>query len=426
ELAEKFRMVADIEKNHEKRYRKLLNNIDANEIKRAVVVGGGFIGLEIAENLNAKGIRTVVLDMAPHVLPGFDDEMCNFVEAHLADKGIMCMTGTRLEAILGADGKVSKVKTDRRAIKADLVVMSVGIRPNTAFVKDLGFDMARNGAIIVDDHMQTNIPDIYAAGDCVIVKNCITGADAYSPMGSSANIEGRILAKNLAGKDLSYRGVLGTAVCHLPDLNTGRTGLSEANAKDMGFDPISVVTVVDDKAHYYPGSSSFFIKMVADKTTHKFLGIQVLGKGAVDKVVDVAAVALTLNAKIDDLVDMDLAYAPPFSTAIHPFVTTLNVLFNKLNGEYETFTPAEYANGAAEGYRVIDTCLVPTIKTAPYVDLTKVNGPIDGYGLDEKLLLICNKGKRAYLLQNRMKFYGYTNTRVLEGGTLFNDVEGVE
>lgn len=400
--------------------------VETQDIKRAVVVGGGFIGLEIAENLNEKGVRCVVLDMAPHVLPGFDTEMCEYAENHLADKGIVCMTNTKLEAILGDDGKVSKVKTSKRAIKADLVVMSVGIRPNTAFLKDTGLEFARNGAIIVDDHMRTNDPDIYAAGDCVMVKNLITGNDAYSPMGSSANIEGRLLAKNIAGADLSYRGVLGTAVCKLPDLNTGRTGLSEAQAKDAGYDPISVVTVVDDKAHYYPGSASFFIKMIADKTTHKFLGIQVLGKGAVDKVVDVAAVALTLNAKLEDLQDMDLAYAPPFSTAIHPFVTTLNVLMNKLNGEYETFTPRQYADGETEGYRVIDTCLVPTIKTAPYVDLTKVNGLIDGFDPEEKLLLICNKGKRAYLLQNRMKFYGYKNTRVLEGGTLFNDVEGIE
>lgn len=403
----------------------LRETIETTDIKRAVVVGGGFIGLEIAENLKEKGVRCVVMDMAEHVLPGFDTEMCNYVENHLAEEGIMCMTGTKLEAILG-DGKVEKVKTSKRAVKADLVVMSVGIRPNTAFLKDTGLEFARNGALLVNDHMQTNDPDIYAAGDCVMVKNQITGEDAYSPMGSSANMEGRLLAQNLAGKDESYRGVLGTAVCKLPNLNTGRCGLSEAAAKDAGFTPISVVTVVDDKAHYYPGAGSFFIKMVADEKTHQFLGIQVVGKGAVDKVVDVAAVALTLKAKLEDLQSMDLAYAPPFSTAIHPFVTTLNVLMNKLNGEYETFTPVQYANNEAEGYRVIDTCILPTITTAPYIDLTKVNGEIEGYGKDEKLLLICNKGKRAYLLQNRMKFYGYTNTKVLEGGTLFNEVEGVE
>lgn len=400
--------------------------VETQEIKRAVVVGGGFIGLEIAENLKEKGIRCVVMDMAEHVLPGFDNEMCEYVENHLSDNGIMCMTNTKLEAILGEDGKVAKVQTDKRAIKADLVVMSVGIRPNTSFLKDSGLTFSANGAILVNDHMQTNDPDIYAAGDCVMVSNVITGKEAYSPMGSSANIEGRLLAKNIAGGDYVYQGVLGTAVCKLPELNTGRCGLSEAQAIAAGYDVISVVTVVDDKAHYYPDSASFFIKMIADKTTHQFLGLQVLGKGAVDKVVDVAAVALSLKAKLEDLENMDLAYAPPFSTAIHPFVTTLNVLMNKLNGEYETFTPKQYAEGEAEGYRVIDTCIMPTITTAPYVDLTKVEGLIDGFAPDEKLLLICNKGKRAYLLQNRMKFYGYTNTKVLEGGTLFNEVEGVE
>ncbi|MEG0687654.1 MAG: FAD-dependent oxidoreductase [Hungatella sp.] len=400
----------------------LRETIETAQIKRAVVVGGGFIGLEIAENLTEQGIRTIVMDMAPNVLPGFDEEMCNYVENHLADHGIACMTGTKLQAILG-DGKVEKVQTDKRAIKADLVVISVGIRPNTAFLKDSGLEFAKNGAILVDEHMCTNDPDIYAAGDCVMVKNRITGQETYSPMGSSANIEGRLLAQNITGKDQTYAGVLGTAVCKLPELNVGRCGLTQVQAQAAGYEPITVVTVVDDKAHYYPGAGSFYIKMIADRPTGQFLGIQVLGKGAVDKMVDIAVVALTMKAKLTDLVNMDLAYAPPFSTAIHPFVTTLNVLLNKCSGEFETFTPAEYAAGAAKGYRVIDTCLVPTIVTAPYVDLTKVNGIMDDFGVEEKLLLICNKGKRAYLLQNRMKFYGYQNTRVLEGGTLFNEIK---
>lgn len=400
----------------------LRNVVDTQDVKRAVVVGGGFIGLEIAENLTAKGVRSVVIDMAPNVLPGFDTEMCDYAERHLANEQIMCLTGTKLEALLG-EGKVEKVKTDKRTLKADIVVMSVGIRPNTSFLKDTGLELARNGAVMVDDHMQTNDPDIYAAGDCAMVKNLMTGKDAYSPMGSSANIEGRLLAQNLNGKDKKYRGVLGTAVCKLPGLNTGRTGLTEAQAKDLGYDTISVITVVDDKAHYYPGSASFMIKMIADKNTQEFLGIQVLGKGNVDKVVDIAVVAITMKAKLADLENMDLAYAPPFSTAIHPFVTTLNVLMNKLSGAYETFTPKQYMNKEHEGYRVVDACLVPTINFAPYVELTDVNGPVEGLGKDEKLLLICNKGKRAYLLQNRLKYYGYTNTKVLEGGTLFNDIQ---
>ena len=148
-----------------------------------------------------------------------------------------------------------------------------------------------------------------------------------------------------------------------------------------------------------------------------------MGAGAVDKVVDVVVTAITMGATLHDLEDLDLAYAPPFSTAIHPLVHTVNVLFNKINGNYETITPAEYAAGADEGYKVIDACLVPSIEGAPYVDLPTVNGPLDGYAKDDKILLICNKGKRAYMVQNRLKYYGHTNVKVLEGGNLFNTIK---
>ena len=162
--------------------------------------------------------------------------------------------------------------------------------------------------------------------------------------------------------------------------------------------------------------------MVADKTTRKFLGLQVLGTGAVDKVTDIAVTAISLGATVDQLENLDFAYAPPFSTAIHPFAHALNVLLNKMSGEFETFTPAEYEAGEAEGYRIVDSSLQPSIEGAPYLDLTKINGEVEGFGKDEKLLLVCAKGKRAYMTQNRLKFYGYTNTKVLEGGTTFNEV----
>ena len=316
------------------------------------------------------------------------------------------------------DGKVEKVLTTKKAYKADMVVMSAGIRPNTAFLADTGIEMFK-GTILTDEYGQTNIPDVYAAGDCAMVHNAVTGKAAWSPMGSTANIAGRLIAQNIMGKNLKYRGVLGTAVCKLPGINVGRTGLTEAQAKAEGFQAVSVV---DDKAHYYAGASSFIMKMIADRDTLRLLGVQVIGAGAVDKVVDIAVTGMMLKATLTDLTDMDLAYAPPFSTAIHPFEHTLNVLMNKIQGNFETFTPAEYAAGAAEGYRVVDGCLVPSIEGAPYVELTNVD-PVAGLDPEEKLLLVCNKGKRAYLLQNRLKFYGYKNTRVLEGGITFNDVE---
>lgn len=396
--------------------------VETGSIKRAVVAGGGFIGLEVAENLAAKGVKVSVIDMASHILPGFDDEMAEYAENHLADHGIMTFTGMKLEGIIGEE-KVEKVATSKRAMKADAVILSLGIRANTSFLDGTTIELMPNRTIKVNEYLQTNDENIYALGDCASVTNRITKEPAWSPMGSSANIEGRLAAQNINGQSHAYKGVLGTGVAKLPGLNVGRTGLTEKAAKDAGFDVISVISVVDDKAHYYPGASSFIVKMIADKTTKKFLGLQVLGQGAVDKMVDIAVTALTLNASLDDLENMDLAYAPPFSTAIHPFCHTINILLNKISGAFETITPMEYKEGKAEGYTVIDASLAPSIDGAEFVDLSSVNGPLPEHDEESKLLLVCTKGKRAYMLQNRLKYYGYTNTIVLEGGTAFNGTE---
>ena len=400
---------------------RLRDVVDAGDVKKAVVVGAGYIGLEIAENLKLMGIRPFVLDMAPHALPGFDPEMAEYVEGKLQEAGIPVVTGITVTGIEG-DGKVEKVITSKRAYKADLVVLSAGIRPNTAFLEGSGIEMFK-GTILTNAQGETNIPDIYAAGDCAMVHNALTEKAAWSPMGSTANIAGRMIAQNILGAGLGYRGALGTAVCKLPGMNVGRTGLTEAQASAEGFNPVSVITVVDDKAHYFPGAGTFIIKMIADRDSLRLLGVQVIGAGAVDKVVDIAVTGIMLKGTLTDLADMDLAYAPPFSTAIHPFEHTLNVLMNKINGKFDTFTPAEFAAGAAEGYKIVDACLAPSIEGAPYVELTTVEGPVEGLSPEEKILLVCNRGKRAYLLQNRMKYYGYQNTKVLEGGITFNGVE---
>ncbi|NLL00314.1 MAG: FAD-dependent oxidoreductase [Clostridiales bacterium] len=399
----------------------LRSAVENGEIKRATVVGGGYIGLEVAENLSLQGVRTTVIDMAEHILPGFDPEFCDYVENHLAEQGIMAFTNTKLEAILGEE-KVEKVQTSKRAIKTDAVILSVGIRANTAFLAESGIELMPNRTIKVDEYLQTNVEDIYAVGDCATVMNRVTKEPAWSPMGSTANIAGRVAAKNIAGSKLAYPGVLGTAVAKLPELNVGRTGLTEAEAISSGFNTISVVAVVDDKAHYYPDASSFIVKMIADKDTKQLLGLQVLGKGAIDKMVDIAVTAITMGANLHDIENMDLAYAPPFSTAIHPFSHTVNILLNKISGSFETITPSAYANGEAKDYKLIDSSINPSIDGAPYVDLTKVDGELSEFGKDEKLLLACAKGKRAYMLQNRLKHFGYTNTLVLEGGTTFNEV----
>ena len=397
--------------------------VEAGEIKRAVVAGGGFIGLEVAENLALKGVRVSVIDFAPHVLPSFlDPELCEYVENRMAEAGVMPMTGVALEGVEG-DGKVEKVLTSRRGMKADALVLAIGIRPNTGFLEGSGIEMYK-GTILTDQYLRTNVPDVYAAGDCAMVANRQTGKAAWSPMGSTANIAGRVLAKDIAGKEIAYPGVLGTGVAKLPGgLNAGRTGLTETAARAEGCDVETVVAVVDDKAHYYPGAGSFIVKLTADKASRKLLGVQVLGAGAVDKITDIGVTAISLGATVDQLAVMDFAYAPPFSTAIHPFAHSVNILMNKLDGELETFTPAEFAAGAAEGYEIIDCAVEPSLPGKKYLNLTKVDGEVPGLGREDKLLLVCAKGKRAYLTQNRLKFYGYVNTRVLEGGTTFNEIE---
>ncbi len=396
--------------------------IKENNCERAVVVGGGFIGLEVAENLRKMDLRVTVIDMADQVLPGFSKDFANFFSDHLASIGIKVMTGRRVESIQGTD-KPEKVLTDKKGAKADVVILSIGIRANTAFLDGTGIELMPNRTIKVNEYMETNVDDIYAVGDCVTVWNRYTKQPQWSPMGSTANMAGRVCAMNIAGKKVTYPGVLGTAVCHLPGLNIGKTGFTEETAKAAGFDPVSVTVVTDDKAHYYPGSDTFIIKVVADKATKKFLGVEAVGAGAVDKVVDVGATALALKGSLDDLDNMDMAYAPPFSTAIHPFVLAVQVLKNKMEGTIDSITPEEYATGDYSEYKVIDASITPAIEGAPYVDPTAVDGVLPEFGTDDKLLLVCTKGKRAYLLQNKLRYYGYTNTKVLESGTTFNGTD---
>ena len=393
--------------------------IEAGKVKRVVIVGGGFIGLEVAENLQAQGAKVSIIDMAPQVLPGFDPEVAEYVENYLADRGIMAFTNTKLAGVEGENGHVTKVLTEKRGMKADTVILSMGIRPNTAFLADSGLEMFK-GTLAVDEHLQTNDPDIYAVGDCAFTCNRQTGKKAWSPLGSSANMEGRVAARVISGDDVSYTGVFGTSVAQLPGLNVGRTGLTEAAAKEMGIEAESAVLITDDKAHYFPGASTFIIKLIAEKGTKKLLGVQVLGAGAVDKVVDICVMAIAMKATLQDMENLDFAYAPPFSTAIHPLVNAVNVLLNKMEGRLVSITPAQYKAGAAEGYKVMDVSLSPSVDGAPYVDLTKIEGEVPGFAKDDTILVVC---KRAYLTQNRLKFYGYTNTVVLEGGTIFTEVK---
>ncbi len=397
--------------------------VDGNNCRSAVVVGAGFIGLEVAENLVAKGLKVTVVDMAHQVLHNlFDSELTDYIRRQLQKKGIRIVTGAAFTQVLGTE-KAAGVATDVGHFEGEAVVLAIGVRPATDWLVGCGLEMNR-GTVVVDQYQRTNLPDVYAVGDCAQVFNRLTGKGQWSAMGSTANITGRLLAKNLTGMEAPYGGCMGTGVVKLAEgLNAGRTGLTEAQAKEAGYDVITATCVTDDKAHYYHDAASFITKLIADKVTHRLLGIQVLGAGAVDKMVDMAVTGIAMGAKVEDFDTLDLAYAPPFSTAIHPFVQACYILENKMSGTYESMTPAQYLATKGKGYQVIDASPEPSIPGARWVDLAKVTGPIDGIPLDEKLLLVCARGKRGYFLQNRLKAFGYTNTLALEGGLTVNQVQ---
>ena len=393
--------------------------VAAGGIKRAVIVGGGAIGLEMAENLTKLGVRSSIIDMAPHILPGYDGDFAAFAENELADHGIPTFLNDGIVGFEG-EGKVQKVRTGRRAIKTDMVILSIGVRPNTEWLEGSGLNFVEGTRILdVDGNMRTNDEDIYAAGDCAMVKNFITGKNNWTPMGSTANIAARLCAKAIAGTAThTFRGVLGTNVLQLPGVNVGKTGLGIEAARAAGYDAEHVTITCYDKAKFYPDMEHFSIRLVAEKSTRKLLGVQVLGKGTVDKIVDIGVTAISLGATIDKFDDMDFAYSPPFSSVIHPFAIAAEALENKMDGNLEGDTfKALNVDG---DWFLLDVGKTPVIPTLKHVDVGSINGVIDGLPTDKNIALICLEGKNSYMAQNRMKRYGYENAKVVEGGTMFN------
>lgn len=392
-------------------------------VKNALVIGGGFIGLEVAENLAARGISVTVADMADQLLPSIlDKEMADYLRRQLTKRGLRLLLGAKVSALRGSEVVCSAV-TSVGSLPAELVILAVGIRPTTAFLNGTELEMDR-GCIVTDALGRTNVEDIFAVGDCAMVQNRITHGRQWSAMGSTANIVGRALALSLSGSETAYPGCLGTGVLRLAeDLCASRTGLTEQQAHAEGFDVISVVSVADDKAHYYPDSSTLITKLIADRGTHKLLGAQFIGGSSVDKMADVLVVALSAGLRLEDLITMDFSYAPPFSTAIHPVAAACGILLNKIEGRLESISPLEYAEGHAHSYRLIDAHPAPTLSGAVWFDLTDPKKSAAEFGKDEPLLLVCARGKRGYLIQNKLRALGYVNTKVLEGGATFNVIK---
>lgn len=397
--------------------------VETGKLRSAVVVGGGYAGLEAAENLAERGVHVSVVELADSILPGFDPEITLLIQAYLEKKGLTVLTGEKVTAIEGNDrGEVRGVRTDRRLLDADLVVWTAGIRPNVALARSAGAALGPTGAIRVNDRMETSIPGIYAVGDCAENKNRMTGKAAWYPMGSTANKAGRVTALNVTGGRESFPGVLGTAVIKLFSLNAARTGLSEAEARRAGYAVETVLVPTSDRAHYYPGARLIITKLIADRDSRRLLGAQVLGEGVVDKPIDTLVALLSLGGTADDAAHLDLAYAPPFSMAMSSTIVAANVLRNKLDGKLAGISPLAARERLEDpdthwldvrSPREVARGAIPGSINIPLPELRQRADEIDR---SREIIIICQVGKRAYLGYLTLRELGFQRIQILDGG----------
>ncbi len=302
----------------------------------AVVVGGGYIGVEMAENLKNAGVAVTIVELADHVIAPLDYDMACDVHRYLKEKGVGLILKNGVQAIKEEGGKLKLTLSDGE-IETDMVIMAVGVRPDTALAKDAGLELNKRGAIVVNEHMLTSDPDIYAVGDAVEVTDFVTGEKAYIPLAGPANKQGRIAADNICGIPTTYKNTLGSAVLKIFDMTVATTGVNERAAKAAGLDYDKVYTYLNSHASYYPGSTGMSIKTLYEKGTGKILGAQIVGFDGVDKRCDVLATAIRAGMTAKDLTELELCYAPPFGSAKDPVNFVGYVIENTLAGRVKNF-----------------------------------------------------------------------------------------
>jgi NADPH-dependent 2,4-dienoyl-CoA reductase/sulfur reductase-like enzyme/rhodanese-related sulfurtransferase len=394
--------------------------------KEAVIVGAGAIGLEAAENFIALGLKVTVLEALGWPLPTLlDAEIAAQVEKHLRAKGVDLMFGQRVTGFRGdGEGRVNKVVVGEKELNAGIVLLSLGVRPNTTLAKEAGLTIGPTGGIAVNEYLQTSDPDIYAGGDCAEMVNLITKRKVLVPLGSTANKHGRIIGTNVtSGKD-TFPGVVGTGVVKVFDYNVGRTGLNEAQAKDAGYEIVTSLVPSEDHATYYPGAKDIMVKLIAEKSSGKLLGGQVVGPGDAVKRVDVLATSLMLGATVNDLANLDLAYAPPYNSAMDPLHHAANVIRNKQAGYAKTLTPQEVKNkiDKDEKFILLDVRSMPEWRAshieAPQVKLLPLpllREKAGEFNKDDEIVTFCRTSIRAYQAERILEGAGFTNVSFMDG-----------
>jgi pyruvate/2-oxoglutarate dehydrogenase complex dihydrolipoamide dehydrogenase (E3) component/rhodanese-related sulfurtransferase len=400
--------------------------IDSGNVKRAVIIGGGLIGMEVVEALRNQGLEVSVVDLLETPLPAMmDKEFGTYLLKALKSRGVNFYGGEKVEEIVGCNAELNAVRTDKREIPADMVLMAVGVRPNTAMAKSAGLAVGEKGGIVVDSHMRTSDPDIFAGGDCVEVDHVLTGKKTWQPMGSVANRQGRVIADNIAGISSTFHGVAGTAIMKAFEYTIGKTGLTKEQALEEGFDAEAVTIVDADTPHFMPGSAPITIRLVADRKTRKVLGAQVFGPGRADKRLDILVTAVTGGLTIDMFGNTDVAYAPPYSTALDPVTHAANTLKNKIDGLMRSLSPIELLRKQEEGWQplLLDVRTPDEVQNQGQLPFDCVNIPLgmlwekaSELPKDKDIVAYCKisvRGWDAFAILSRL---GFERVSVLEGG----------
>ncbi|BBB89662.1 MAG TPA: FAD-dependent oxidoreductase [Methylomusa anaerophila] len=405
--------------------RAIQQGLGKGTFKRAVIIGAGLVGMEMAEALTKRQLEVTVVEMKEQLFPAFlDPEIAGIAAKYAAEKGIKLLTGEKVERFIG-ETDVTAVETDKRTIPADLVVLAMGAHPNAKLAEDAGLTVGATGAIVVDDEMRTSDPDIFAGGDCVENVNIISGQKVFAPMGSTANKHGRVIGENLCGGHAKFKGILNTVVVKLHGLTVGKTGLSEQDAKQLGYEYITAMVAGPDKIHYMPGAKLITIKLIAEAKTGKVLGMQAVGEGEVAKRVDVVAAVLTLGGTIDDLFDIDLSYAPPYNSPIDNVAVAANAVMNKLAGKLKGISSlAAKEKMTAEqtvflDVRTPDECKQIRLAGCPnikYIPLGQLRSRLTELNKDDEIVAFCKISLRGYEAEGILEGAGFENVKVMEGG----------
>ncbi len=389
----------------------------------AVVIGGGYIGVEMAENLKEAGLDVSIVELSDHLIAPLDFDMAADVHRYIKSKGIKLYLNNGVKAI---DGHTVILQNGK--ITADMIVMSVGVRPETALAKECGIRTNQRGSIIVDRHMKTDIENIYAVGDAVEVEDFITKSPAFIPLAGPANKQGRIAADNIAGADSEYTGTQGSAVLKLFDMTVATTGLNEKSAKSAGIDYDKTYIYSGSHASYYPGANNMSVKALWDKKTLKILGAQIVGFDGVDKRMDVLAAAIRFGAKITDLTELELCYAPPFGSAKDPVNMLGFVAENIITGKIKQFFWHDIESLPRDG-----SVTLLDVRTATEVGRGKIDGfmniPLDSLRTrigevpkDKPVYVHCHSGLRSYIACRILSGNGYDCYNLAGGWRLYESV----